>query len=64
MDKQAKSYAQMVEELINRYKESWSYSNNSSLIEELEIVYRRGVKGFDSMTYDEVLNEYDEYEDV
>ena len=64
MDKQAKSYAQMVEELINRYKESWSYSNNSSLIEELEMAHRRGVKGFDSMDYDEVLNEYNEYEDV
>ena len=60
MDKQAKSYAQMVEELINRYKESWSYSNNSSLIEELEMLHKHGVKGFDSMTYDEVEYEYNE----
>lgn len=46
-------------ELIDRYVENWENTTTSSLIEELEILYRSGVKGFDNMDYNGILKEYE-----
>ena len=57
-----KDIEKMINETIDIYVEKWQHADHSSLVEELEMVYRHGIKGFTHMNYDEVLNEYNEYE--
>ena len=51
-----------IEELIDNYKGSWAYATTDQLIEELEQVYRNGVKGLTQMDYHEILREWNEYQ--
>jgi len=52
----------MVDETIDIYKEDWNNPDKTreSLVEELEMLHKHGVQGFDNMTYDEVEYEYNE----
>ena len=51
-----------IEDLIDNYKGSWAYATTDQLIEELEQVYRNGVKGLTQMDYHEILREWNEYQ--
>jgi len=51
-----------IEDLIDSYKGSWAYATNDQLIEELEQVYRNGVKGLTQMDYHEIIREWNEYQ--
>ena len=51
-----------IEELIDNYKGSWAYATTDQLIEELEQVYRNGVKGLTQMDYHEIIREWNEYQ--
>ena len=57
-----KDIDRMIEELIDIYKKDWDNPDKTtaSLVEELEMAHRRGVKGFDSMSYDEIQYEYND----
>jgi len=61
MDNQ-KDIDRMVNETIDIYKEDWNNPDRTrgSLVEELEMVHRRGLRGFDNMTYDEIQCEYEQ----
>ena len=52
----------MSDEIIDNYKGAWAYATTDQLIEELEIVYREGVKGLKNMDYEEILRESQEQE--
>ena len=67
MDNQTRlAIYRMIEELIDIYKKDWDNPDKTkeSLVEELEMAHRRGVKGFDSMTYDEIQYEYNDQLDM
>ena len=51
-----------IEELIDNYKGSWAYATTDQLIEELEQVYRNGVKGLTQMDYHEIVREWGNYQ--
>ena len=51
-----------IEDLIDSYKGSWAYATTDQLIEELEQVYRNGVKGLTQMDYHEIIREWNEYQ--
>ena len=51
-----------IEDLIDSYKGSWAYATNDQLIEELEMLYRNGVKGLTQMDYHEIVREWNEYQ--
>ena len=51
-----------IEELIDNYKGSWAYATADQLIEELELLYRNGIKGLTQMDYHEILREWNEYQ--
>ena len=51
-----------IEDLIDNYKGSWAYATNDQLIEELEQVYRNGIKGLTQMYYHEIVKEWNEYQ--
>ena len=51
-----------IEDLIDSYKGSWAYATNDQLIEELEQVYRNGIKGLTQMDYHEIVREWNEYQ--
>ena len=51
-----------IEDLIDSYKGSWAYATNDQLIEELETLYRNGVKGLTQMDYHEIVKEWNEYQ--
>jgi hypothetical protein len=50
----------MADTIIDNYKGAWAYATTDQLIEELEIVYRLGVKGLDNMYYEELERELEE----
>ena len=52
----------MSDEIIDNYKGVWAYATTDQLIEELEFVYREGVKGLKNMDYEEILRESQEQE--
>ena len=52
-----------IEELIDNYKGSWAYATTDQLIEELEMLYRNGVKGLTQMDYHEIVKEWQDYQD-
>ena len=52
-----------IEELIDNYKGSWAYATTDQLIEELEMLYRYGVKGLTQMDYHEIVKEWQDYQD-
>jgi hypothetical protein len=51
-----------IEDLIDNYKGAWAYATHDQLVEELEQVYRNGVKGLTQMYYHEILTEWNEYQ--
>jgi len=51
-----------IEDLIDSYKGSWAYATTDQLIEELEQVYRNGIKGLTQMDYHEIIREWNEYQ--
>ena len=51
-----------IEDLIDSYKGSWAYATTDQLIEELEMLYRNGVKGLTQMDYHEIVREWNEYQ--
>ena len=51
-----------IEELIDNYKGSWAYATADQLIEELELLYRNGIKGLTQMDYHEIIREWNEYQ--
>jgi hypothetical protein len=58
----AKEIKRMSEEILDNYKGAWAYATTDQLIEELEIVYKQGVKGLQNMDYLEITREYEEQE--
>ena len=50
----------MADTIIDNYKDSWAYATTDQLIEELEIVYRLGVKGLENMYYEEIKRELED----
>ena len=56
----AKEIKRMSEEILDNYKGAWAYATTDQLIEELEIVYKQGVKGLQNMDYLEITREYEE----
>ena len=62
IEKMIESKESMVDETIDIYKEDWNNPDKTreSLVEELEMLHKHGVQGFDNMTYDEVEYEYNE----
>jgi len=52
----------MSEEILDNYKGSWAYATTDQLIEELELLYRNGIKGLTQMDYREILREWNEYQ--
>ena len=50
----------MADTIIDKYKGSWAYATTDQLIEELEIVYRLGVKGLENMYYEEIKRELED----
>ena len=58
IDKYVKSV--MADMIIDHYKSAWEDATTDQLIEELEIVYRLGVKGVDNMWYEELQRELED----
>ena len=58
LDKYVRSL--MANEIIDNYKGAWAYATTDQLIEELEIVYRLGVKGVENMWYEELKRELED----
>ena len=52
-----------IEDLIDSYKGAWAYATNYQLIEELEMLYRNGIKGLTQMDYHEIVREWQDYQD-
>ena len=50
-------------DLIDNYKGAWAYATNYQLIEELEMLYRNGIKGLTQMDYHEIVREWQDYQD-
>tara|TARA_R100001510_G_C7555892_1_gene137808 strand:- start:282 stop:503 length:222 start_codon:yes stop_codon:yes gene_type:complete len=50
----------IADEIIDNYKGKWAYATTDSLIEELEIVYREGIKGLKNMDYEEIKRELED----
>ena len=52
-----------IEDILDNYKGAWAYASNYQLIEELELLYRNGIKGLTQMDYHEIVREWNEYQD-
>ena len=52
-----------IEDILDNYKGAWAYASNYQLIEELELLYRDGIKGLTQMDYHEIVREWNEYQD-
>ena len=53
----------LMEQLLSIYEESWQNAEHKSLVEELLQVYRRGVRGCEDMTIDELKHEIEEQQE-
>ena len=52
-----------IEDILDNYKGAWAYASNYQLIEELELLYRNGIKGLTQMDYHEIVKEWQDYQD-